>query len=233
LPTSANSGQNEIVFPPLYAIIDPILVKTSELSFAEMMAESGVEILQYRNKRATSRELLEMCSVLASDWLRLTKNSPRARFIVNDRSDIASLVGAGGVHVGQTDLGVEQARAVVGRQTWVGISTHNLEQVAAADQTSADYIAFGPIFATTTKENPDPVVGLDLLAQARCCTCKPLVAIGGITLEHAEAVYRAGADSLAVTRDLLTAPDPAGRARAFLQVAANVPPRKSGGGASS
>jgi thiamine-phosphate pyrophosphorylase len=227
-----------VVFPPLYAIIDAGLVQTSELSFAEMMAESGVEILQYRNKQASSRQLFEICAVLAREWPRLTSGSPArtpsqaARFIVNDRADIAALVGAGGVHVGQTDLGVEQARAIVGPQSWVGVSTHSLEQVAAADQTSADYIAFGPIFPTTTKEKPDPVVGLDLLAQARRRTRKPLVAIGGISLERAEDVYRAGADSLAVTRDLMAAPDPSAQARAFLQTAARV--RQSGqGGAAS
>jgi thiamine-phosphate pyrophosphorylase len=184
------------------------------------MAESGVEILQYRTKSATSRQVFAICSVLARQWPRLARNSPR--FIVNDRPDIAALVQAGGVHVGQTDLGVEQAREVVGSQLWVGVSTHSLEQVAAADQTSADYVAFGPIFPTTTKEQPGPVVGLDLLARARQRTRKPLVAIGGITLERAEAVYRAGADSLAVTRDLMAAPDPAAQARAFLQVAAGV-----------
>jgi thiamine-phosphate pyrophosphorylase len=228
----AVQAQMNIVFPPLYAIIDAALVKTSELSFAERMAESGVEILQYRSKHATSRQLFDVCSVLARQWPRLVKNSPRVpRFIVNDRPDIASLVGAGGVHVGQTDLGVEQARAIVGPQSWVGVSTHSLEQVAAADRTSADYIAFGPIFPTTTKENPDPVVGLDLLAQVRRRTRKPLVAIGGITLDRAEAVYRAGADSLAVTRDLMAAPDPAARARAFLEAAARVQQTRRGGAA--
>jgi thiamine-phosphate pyrophosphorylase len=227
-PTSGeSSGQIEIVFPPLYAIIDASLVKTSELSFAEMMAESGVEILQYRSKHATSRQLFAICSVLAREWPRLAKNSPR--FVVNDRPDIAALAGAGGVHVGQSDLGVEQARDIVGPQSWVGVSTHNLEQVVAADQTSADYVAFGPIFPTTTKEQADPVVGLDLFAQARRRTRKPLVAIGGITFDLAETVYRAGADSLAVTRDLMTAPDPAARARAFLQVAAGVKRSRRGG----
>lgn len=212
----------KIVFPPLYAIIDAGLLKISELSFAEMMAESGVEILQYRSKHATSRQLFEICSLLARQWPRLVqKTSPRApRFVVNDRPDIARLVGAGGVHVGQTDLEVEQARSIVGPESWVGVSTHTLEQVAAADQTSADYIAFGPIFPTATKEAPDPVVGLDLLGKARQRTRKPLVAIGGITLERAGETYRAGADSLAVTRDLISAAEPAARARAFLQAAA-------------
>ena len=218
----------KIVFPPLYAIIDATLLKTSELAFAEMLAESGVEILQYRNKHATSRGIFDICSLLARQWPRLSSVPGKfPRFIVNDRADIAALVDAGGVHVGQTDLGVEQARELVGTQRWVGVSTHNLEQIAAANQTGADYIALGPIFATTTKANPDPVVGLELLAQARGLTKKPLVAIGGITLERAESVYRAGADSLAVTRDLIAAPDPAAQARAYLQVAAAMQSSKS------
>jgi thiamine-phosphate pyrophosphorylase len=226
-------SQIEIVFPPLYAIIDAVLVKTSELSFAEMMAESGVEILQYRSKHATSRQLFQICSLLSRQWPRLAANSPRRpRFIVNDRPDIARLVAAGGVHVGQTDLGVEEARSIVGPESWVGVSTHTLEQVAAADQTSADYVAFGPVFPTATKEAPDPVVGLELLAQARRRTRKPLVAIGGITLERSEAAYRAGADSLAVTRDLMAAPDPAARAQAFLQAAVRVAQQNHGGPAS-
>jgi thiamine-phosphate pyrophosphorylase len=215
--------QMSIVFPPLYAIIDAGLLKTSELSFAEMMAESGVELLQYRSKHATSRQLFEICALLSRQWPRLAQKSPSPpRFIVNDRPDIARLVGAGGVHVGQNDLGVEESRAIVGPQSWVGVSTHTLEQVAAADRSSADYVAFGPIFPTATKEAADPVVGLELLARARRRTRKPLVAIGGITLERAEETYRAGADSLAVTRDLITAAQPGARAQAFLQTAARV-----------
>ncbi len=130
------------------------------------------------------------------------------------------LAAAGGVHVGQDDLGVEQARGIVGPDRWVGVSTHTLEQVEAADRTSADYVAFGPVFPTATKEHPDPVVGLRLLSEARARTRKPLVAIGGITLERAAETYRAGADSLAVARDLLAAADPGARARAFLEEAA-------------
>ena len=141
------------------------------------------------------------------------------RFIANDRPDIALLCGASGVHVGQQDLGVEQARAIVGDQCWVGISTHTPEQVEAAEQTSADYVAFGPVFPTATKEQPDPLVGLDGLAAARARTRKPLVAIGGITLERAAETYAAGADSLAVARDLIRNGDVRARTRAFLDVA--------------
>jgi thiamine-phosphate pyrophosphorylase len=143
------------------------------------------------------------------------------KLIVNDRPDIALLSGAAGVHVGQDDLGVKDAREILGPKGWVGVSTHNLDQVAAADLTSADYIAVGPIFATVTKKNPDPVVGTEFLRRARGMTKKPLVAIGGITLERAAEVYRAGADSLAVIRDLICAGDPGARAKKYLDAAAS------------
>ena len=221
-----------LVFPPLYAIIDAALLKTSELSFAEMMTESGVELLQYRNKRATSRELFEASQSISARLSALARpDAPEPRFIVprfivphfivNDRADIALLVKAQGVHVGQQDLTVEEARAIVGPDAWVGVSTHSLEQLDAANETSANYIAFGPIFPTSSKENPDPVVGLELLREARQHTRKPLVAIGGITLERAADTFHAGADSLAVARDLIAAPDPAARARLFLKEAAH------------
>jgi len=212
-----------LVIPPLYAILDPSLLTTSELILAETLAESGVELIQYRNKNASSRELFESS-------LRLSRALAQrgVRFIVNDRPDIALLAGAGGVHVGQEDLGVEDARAICGPQRWVGVSTHTLEQVAAADRTSADYVAFGPIFPTTTKQNPDAVVGTELLRRARQMTRKPLVAIGGITLERAAEVYGAGADSLAVVRDLICAASPGERVLKYFEVAASVKCRRAG-----
>ena len=206
-----------LVFPRLYAIIDPTLLTISELDLAETLAASGVALIQYRNKTPFSRQFLEISRQLSTALV------PRGvRLIVNDRADIALLAGAGGVHVGQEDLGVEDSRAICGPDRWVGVSTHSLEQLAAADRTSADYIAFGPIFPTVTKKNPDPVVGTDLLRKARQLTKKPLVAIGGITLEPAAEVYRAGADSLAVIRDLICARDPGVRAQEYLAVAASV-----------
>lgn len=154
--------------------------------------------------------------------------SPRGvRVIVNDRPDIAVIVGAGGVHVGQEDLPVEEARKICRPPLWVGVSTHNTEQLREAVRTSADYIAVGPIFPTATKENPDPVVGTKFLREARRMTSKPLVAIGGITLARAEDVFRAGADSVAVIGDLLSAPDPAARAREYLALAARVLPART------
>ena len=207
----------KLVFPSLYAIMDAVLLRTSELAFAEMMAESGVELIQYRNKQASSRILFQVSQNLSN----FLKRRP-VRVVVNDRPDVAVLADAGGVHVGQEDLSVEEARAICGATRWVGVSTHALEQIAQADKTSADYIAVGPIFPTTTKEKPDAVVGVDFIRRARPLTRKPLVAIGGITLEGAGEVFRAGADSVAVARDLLCAADPAARARQFLEVAAQI-----------
>jgi thiamine-phosphate pyrophosphorylase len=205
-----------LVFPRLYAIIDPTLLNVSELALAEVLAGSGVELIQYRNKTGSTRQIFD-----ASLQLSKLLGAHGVRFIVNDRPDVALLAGAGGVHVGQDDPGVQEARAVCGRDRWVGVSTHTLEQVSAADRTSADYIAFGPVFPTATKQNPDTVVGTELLAQARKLTAKPLVAIGGITLQRAAQVYRAGADSLAVISDLIRAENPGTRAREYLAVAAS------------
>jgi thiamine-phosphate pyrophosphorylase len=202
------------LFPPLYAILDPSLIYRPLVPFAENLASAGVRLMQLRDKGATSAKLFAQSRDLAAAL------APHGvRFIVNDRPDIASIVQSGGVHVGQDDLPVEDARRIVGPSHWVGVSTHNLEQFREANATSAEYIAVGPIFPTASKENPDPVVGLALLREVRRLTAKPLVAIGGITLENAADVFRAGADSVAVIRDLLAASDPAQRAREFLAVA--------------
>jgi thiamine-phosphate pyrophosphorylase len=122
---------------------------------------------------------------------------------MNDRADIALDAGFDGVHVGQDDLAVEAVRKIVGPTMIVGASTHNPAQLEAADQTSADYLAIGPVFTTTSKANPDPVVGLDGVRQARALTRKPLVAIGGISAANAKDVIEAGADSLALISALI------------------------------
>ena len=186
------------------------------MDVADELVEAGVGLIQYRDKTATPRRLFEICSALAS------RLRGRAKFIVNDRADIAALCDAGGVHVGQEDLGVEDARAVCGDGRWVGISTHDLEQLRDALRTSADYVAVGPVFATSTKKNPDPVVGVEFVARARALTRKPIVAIGGISVDNAESVYRAGADSVAVIRDLMATGKPGERAAEYLRIAAKV-----------
>jgi thiamine-phosphate pyrophosphorylase len=201
-----------LVMPRLYVILDAGLMTGSIEDTAEKLVEAGVLALQYRNKKGSAREVLTTASRLAGVV------RPRGvSFFINDRADIAQLSGAGGVHVGQEDLGVEQARAVMAAEGWIGVSTHNERQFRAAAQTSADYIAVGPIFGTTTKENPDPAVGTELIRSVRSLTKKPIVAIGGITLERAAEVIEAGADSVAAISDILRAEDPAQRARQFIR----------------
>jgi thiamine-phosphate pyrophosphorylase len=202
-----------LVLPRLYVILDAALLTIPESECARQLADAGVRMLQYRNKTASSRDLLESSKRLASELL------PRGlRFIVNDRADVAALADASGVHVGQEDLDVEEARVVIGESKLVGISTHNRAQFEQAAATSADYIAVGPIFSTSTKSNPDPVVGTEFVRQVRPLTDKPIVAIGGITLERAAGVVQAGADSVAVISDILRAPDPGARARQFIEI---------------
>lgn len=169
--------------------------------------------MQLRDKHTSARELCHDARELA-----VALAPHQVRVIVNDRPDIAAICAAGGVHVGQDDLPVEAARQICAPPLWVGVSTHNFEQLRAAARTSADYIAVGPIFRTSSKANPDPVVGLDFLRAARRETRKPLVAVGGIKVESAGGVYRAGADSVAVIRDLLTAKDPGTRAGEYLAI---------------
>jgi thiamine-phosphate pyrophosphorylase len=202
-----------LVLPRLYVILDATLLPISAQDCAQELAGAGVRLMQYRNKSASARELLETSRSLVS---LLTPSG--ISFVVNDRPDVAALAAADGVHVGQEDLAPEQARSLVGAHKWVGVSTHNLEQFREAAATSADYIAVGPIFSTASKANPDPVVGVELIRRVRALTDKPVVAIGGITLEAAASVIEAGADSVAVISDILCAPDRVRRARQYLEV---------------
>lgn len=201
-----------LVLPKLYVILDAALLNNSPHHCAQELAAAGVRLMQYRDKSASARDLLHTSRELVSS---LTSHG--VSLVVNDRPDVAALAGAAGVHVGQEDLAPEQARAVAGTEMWVGVSTHNLEQFRRAAATSADYIAVGPIFPTTSKHNPEPVVGLEFVRQARALTNQPIVAIGGITLERAASVIAAGADSVAVIRDVVCAAKPGERARHFLE----------------
>lgn len=201
-----------LVLPRLYVILDAALITSPERDCAASLAEAGVRLLQYRNKTAPACQYLESSRKLAD-----TLQPYGVSFFVNDRPDVAFLAGATGVHVGQDDLDIEQARAVVGSDKLVGVSTHDLEQFERAAASSADYIAVGPIFSTSSKSNPDPVVGVDFIRKMRALTDKPIVAIGGITLERAAAVIEAGADSVAVISGILSAPNPAQRARQYLE----------------
>lgn len=201
-----------MALPKVYVILDAALIHEPAAKIAGQLLDAGVRLLQYRAKNAPARETLAVAKQLVE-----LAHKKGAAFFLNDRPDLAYLAGADGVHVGQDDLSVEQARAIVGLGRRVGVSTHNRKQFERALATSADYIAIGPIFSTTSKANPDPVVGTDLIRELRPLTTKPIVAIGGIRLERAAEVIQAGADSVAVISDILDTPDPAAQARKFIE----------------
>jgi thiamine-phosphate pyrophosphorylase len=202
-----------LVLPRLYVILDSALLTIPVHDCAQELADAGVRLLQYRNKTAPARELLNCSRTLAGLLIPLGVS-----FIVNDRPDVAVLAGATGIHVGQDDLEVEQARGLVGKERVLGVSTHNTEQFRKAADTSADYVAVGPVFATSSKANPDPVIGTEFIRQVRDLSDKPIVAIGGITLDNAASVIGAGANCVAVLGDVLRAPDRGRRAKQYLEM---------------
>ena len=191
-----------ITLPRLYAVLDASKFPDTRAIcvFAEELVAGGLTLLQYRNKNGSAREMLEQSRELK----RHLPNS--VQLIMNDRPDLCLAAGLDGVHVGQDDLSPEGARKVIGDSLTLGVSTHNPEQVRIADKSSADYLAIGPVFATSAKANPDPVVGLNGVRAARALTRKPLVAIGGITRANCDSVIEAGADSVAMISDLLLGP---------------------------
>jgi thiamine-phosphate pyrophosphorylase len=192
--------------PKLYAILDvasfvPALRSPASIvAYACELAAGGVTLLQYRTKVGTTPEMLSDARAIRSAL------GDRATLIMNDRADICIAADYKGVHVGQDDLSPQGARTVIGDSRILGVSTHNLEQLKEADAGPADYIAYGPVFATASKRDHDPVVGIEGIRAARAATRKPLVAIGGITRANARSVIDAGADSVAVISDLLNSP---------------------------
>ncbi len=204
--------QKVIRLPRLYCIADARwFPETSDLiRFAQELAGAGCSLVQYRNKSGNARLMLEQ----ARELKRALGLS--VRLIMNDRADLCLAAQFDGVHVGQDDLSPESVREIIGPDRTLGVSTHNPEQLRETDQTSADYLAIGPVFATVSKEKPDPVVGLDGVRRARALTKKPLVAIGGITRATAVSVIEAGADSVAVISDLVG--DPRKSAEEFLRI---------------
>jgi thiamine-phosphate pyrophosphorylase len=215
-------------FPKVYPILDAAVLGSRAISvavFAEALRAGGLTLLQYRDKDAGPRTILRNAAVIAEAFA-----GGEATLIMNDRADLAALAGWDGVHVGQEDLSPEDAKTVLaaskssrlrgdergsrisnpthatGPHGWgtqiVGISTHTTAQVIEADAGVADYVAIGPVFATGTKLDASPVVGLEGVRRARALTRKPLVAIGGIMRENARSVIDAGADSVAVISGL-------------------------------
>lgn len=201
-----------ISLPKLYPIVDSSCRgSTLELMrFAEELVCAGCTLLQYRNKSGSARIMLAQARELKQRF------GGSIRVIMNDRADLCLAAGFDGVHVGQDDLSPESVRRIIGPDRWVGVSTHHADQLREADLTSADYLAIGPVFATESKEKPDPVVGVEGVRRARVLTNKPLVAIGGITRANAASVIEAGADSVAVISDLSR--DPQKSAEEFLRI---------------
>jgi thiamine-phosphate pyrophosphorylase len=201
-----------MLFSRLYAILDTSYFPDAAEMFAaaEELAAAGLTLLQYRNKSGNARRMLDEARELRA------RLGASVKLIMNDRADLCLAAGFDGLHVGQDDLSPEAGRKILGPARWLGVSTHNPEQLAEADKTSADYLAIGPVFATSSKANPDPVVGLEGVRRARELTRKPLVAIGGITRANARSVIEAGADAVAAISDLLRAPGKS--AEEFLRV---------------
>jgi thiamine-phosphate pyrophosphorylase len=186
--------------PRLYPILDTGVLERRGLELVETavaMLEGGARILQIRHKGLWTARVFGQARTVAA----LCREAGAAP-IVNDRADIALLIGAG-LHVGQDDLAPADARALLGEAAMIGYSSHNAAQLRQAAAEPVDYVALGPIFGTASKQNPDPVVGIDELSRARALTEKPLVAIGGITRDNASSIFAAGADAVALIADLL------------------------------
>jgi thiamine-phosphate pyrophosphorylase len=189
--------------PRVYPILDTESLDSRAIALetaAGAFLDGGAGILQIRHKRHWSRDFFDSARTVA----RLCRESG-ATLIINDRADFALLLEAG-LHVGQDDLPPRDARCLMGPDAVVGFSSHNAAQLCAAGGEPVDYVALGPIFPTASKLNPDPVTGLEEIRRCRQLVEKPLVAIGGITLENALEVLRAGADSVAVIAGLLPSP---------------------------
>ena len=201
--------------PRFYPILDTLAVHRAGLGLleaAQALLDAGAGILQLRHKEHFDRTLFETSQRIAAACER-----HGAIFVVNDRADIAVLLCAA-LHVGQDDLPAEQSRTLIGPDRILGFSTHNEAQLVASNAEPVDYVAIGPMFATGSKQNPDPVVGIEELSRLRPLTARPVVAIGGITLENASEVFQAGADSVAVIGDLFAATSLRQRAEEWMRL---------------
>ncbi|HEY5057013.1 MAG TPA: thiamine phosphate synthase [Acidobacteriaceae bacterium] len=202
--------------PKLYPIIDREMLDARGIGveeYARELRDAGVTLVQYRDKSGEPHEILRAAAAITAVFAGVD-----ATLILNDRADLALLAGWG-VHVGHLDLAPGDARRVVDAGSVLGVSTHSDAQIVAADASEADYVAVGPVFATSTKADAEPVIGREGVRRARALTSKPLVAIGGITRETARSVIEAGADSVAVISGLLVKGERPGKvAEDFLEL---------------
>jgi thiamine-phosphate pyrophosphorylase len=198
----------------LYAIVDTDLLPAGDVEgVADGLMGVGVGVLQLRAKSLPSGDFLRLARRLSAMAKR-----QGVLFIVNDRVDVALGAGAAGVHLGQDDIPVDEARRLLREERIIGFSTHSLEQARGALGTSADYISFGPVFSTTTKKKADPALGIEALAEARGIVGRKLVAIGGITEERLGAVLETGVDAVAMISDVILDADPSEKARRIMGV---------------
>lgn len=207
--------RNKIQLPNIYPIIDISLIssdKTGET--AQAIMDGGAKILQLRAKKLSSRKFLETARIIR----KITKDRG-AVFIVNDRVDIALMTDADGVHLGQDDLPVKEARRLLGNNKIIGYSTHNLREARVAKKLPVDYISFGPIFPTKTKEDAQMPKGIKGLSEVRKAVDIPIIAIGGITETNMAHVFKQGADSAAMISEILTASDISKKVNRLIAVA--------------
>ena len=218
MPPSSHEHEHEHeprFFPSrLYPIVDTLGdPKRSHVDLAQAMLAAGAPLLQLRAKELPTRPFVEIARAL-----KALTDGARAQLIINDRADIALLIDAAGVHLGQDDLPPTAARQILGPSRIIGFSTHNLQQAEAAARAGvADYIGFGPIYSTTSKQRPDPVQGLEGLRAARSRVALPIVAIGGITAATMPEVLAAGADAVAMIGAIVRAADVEATVRSLLQ----------------
>lgn len=199
---------------PLYPIIDPQISSFAIRQLLIELAYAGVTLVQLREKNTFSKRFFEAALELV-EFSKLHGIT----ILINDRVDIAVLSGAQGVHLGQQDLPVADARKILGPDRIIGLSTHNLQQALKGQESEANYIAIGPVYTTVSKENPDPIVEWKELLEIRKKVTKPLVAIGGITIENAKPLFDMGVDSVAVIRDVLKASEIQARLRQYFELA--------------
>ena len=204
-----------VELPPLYAIVDAGQAARHGWTVPDLAAayfDGGARLVQLRAPGVASGVIDRWCDAVVA-----RASGYGAAVVVNDRADVARMSGAAGVHLGQHDLPVEDARRVVGGSAVVGLSTHTADQVGDALARPVTYVAVGPVYATGTKDTGHRPVGLDFVRSAvECAEALPVVAIGGITLERAPEVIAAGAGAVAVIGDLLAGGRPSARARAYV-----------------
>jgi thiamine-phosphate pyrophosphorylase len=203
-----------LILPRIYALTDVRLSGLSHAEQVELLSAGGATLIQLREKEMPAREFYEQAKAAVA-----VAAQRGVQLLINDRVDVALAVGAHGVHLGQHDMPPDAARRLLGPEAVIGYSTHNIEQAITATKLPIDYLAIGPIFATTTKSDTAPVLGLeDLRTVRRAVGAFPLVAIGGITHKNAREVIEAGAASVAVISALLSNPSRISEAtHSFLQ----------------